>query len=88
MPTAETPKHATLTGRTPATLANEVSDAINKALRAGMEPDAAISVAMQVLIDHACHAYGPSYPAALARVIPAMVERSLLRDQGGSHANR
>lgn len=48
-----------ISGVLPMRLANAVSDAINAALRSGMETDEAVAVATAVLVDYWRDTYGP-----------------------------
>lgn len=50
-------------------LANAMSDAINMALRCGLEPDQCCCVAVQVIADYARGEYGNQYLTRLARVV-------------------
>ncbi len=66
-----------LTGELPARLANEVSDAIHRALQSGMEADEAACVAAAVAADYARRAYGDEYLPALASVVARRAEKPL-----------
>ena len=61
--------HAMMKGALPNNLANEVSDAIYKALKSGMETDEAVCVVIAVAADYARGAYGDGYLPELAKVI-------------------
>lgn len=51
----------TINGEVSATLANAVSDAIHAATEAGMDVDAAATIAASVAVDYAKNAYGVAY---------------------------
>ena len=69
-------RFAVLSGRAPATLGNEISDAIHKALSFGMEPDEAVSVALKVVIDYGEAAYGLERFEALKNLIDEYAKRA------------
>ncbi len=72
-----------VSGRSPAQLANDVSDAIAAALKRGMETDEAVCVAVAVLADYARIEYGNGYLSKLARVVKAQADRPMPRGDGG-----
>ncbi len=59
----------TVTGPFPAELANKLSDAIASAIRCGMDPDVACSIAAAVVGDYARGHYGDQYLVAMARLV-------------------
>lgn len=60
---------ATLSGSSPAMLANDVSDAIHAALTRGMGIDEASSIVAAVVADYARGEYGDAYLDALSQVV-------------------
>ncbi len=68
---------ALATGRLPMILANAISDAMAKAMRTGMEPDEAISVALAVVTDYARGSYGDAYALGLSAVIADRVRQPM-----------
>lgn len=68
---------STITGRLPTSLANDVSDAIAKALRKGMEIDEAACVVLSVACDYARNEYGDEYLESLAKLIAAQAARPI-----------
>ncbi len=74
---------STLTGRLPAILSNEISDAINKALRSGMEADEAVCVVASVAADYARLSYGDDYLCGLATVVTSRAGMPAPQDVSG-----
>lgn len=66
---------ATLTGSSPARLANDVSDAIAAAQTRGMEVDECLCVVATVIADYARIVYGHDYLDRLAAVMAAQKSR-------------
>lgn len=66
---------ATLTGRSPAQLANAVSDAIAAAQTRGMEVDECLCVVATVIADYARIVYGDDYLDRLAGIMAAQKSR-------------
>jgi hypothetical protein len=58
-----------VTGKLPAKLGNEISDAIRRALEAGMQTDEAVCVVVSVAADYARAEYGNGYLRDLAGVV-------------------
>lgn len=73
-----------LSGASPAELANTVSDAINAALRRGMETDEACCVVASIAADYARLEYGDRYLASLAHVVLERAKEPQPMDVGGS----
>ena len=71
------PNFAIGRGRLFAELANAVSDAINAALKLGMEADEAACCVVTVAADYARHAYGDTYLNDLALVVKKRAGRAL-----------
>ena len=69
--------NATLTGKLPAKLANEISDAISRALESGMQTDEAASVVVSVAADYARGEYGDGYLNGLASVVTSRAGRTI-----------
>lgn len=65
-------EYETLSGSAFATLGNEVSDAIHKAMTYGMAADEATSVVVKVALDYGNHAYGTERFAVLKGLIDAI----------------
>lgn len=72
---------AVMTGASPAILGNAVSDAINAAMRRGMQADEAVSVALQVVVDYGRTAYGQQYVRTLSDAVKVMGRRPLPKEQ-------
>lgn len=75
----ESPPVSTISGKLPTALANEISDAINRALRRGMEADEACCIAAAVIADYARDAYGDGYLPNLATIMRLRAGQSLPR---------
>ncbi|PZR85258.1 MAG: hypothetical protein DI537_31110 [Stutzerimonas stutzeri] len=74
-----------MSGASPRDLANQVSDAINAALKRGMETDEACCVAVSVIADYARMEYGDSHLAALAHVVTQRAKEPRPQDIGGRY---
>lgn len=61
-------------------LANEVSDAINRALSAGMGHDECCSVVVRVAADYARGVYGPEFLPGLAQVVMSAAKMKMPAD--------
>lgn len=66
---------SSLTGPLPAALANDVSDAIHRALKMGMAVDEACCVVVAVAADYARDSYGDAYLLGLASVVAGQAGR-------------
>ena len=71
---------AVLTGASPMILANAVSDAINAAMRRGMQPDEAVCTALQVAVDYGRGTYGQQYVQKLSDAVKLMGRRPLPKE--------
>ena len=70
---------ATLKGKLPSALAEDITAAIEKACQQGMRVDEASCVVVAVAADHARRAYGDSYLPNLAKIIEWQAGKPLLR---------
>lgn len=64
-----------LSGQLPTDLANEVSDAIHRALERGMDVDEAVCVVAAVAADYARSEYGDAFLPQLASIVTAQAGR-------------
>ncbi|MBC6444592.1 MAG: hypothetical protein GDA50_04060 [Alphaproteobacteria bacterium GM202ARS2] len=66
---SDMPDYPTISGKLPETLAQEVSDAIARAMQRGMGTDEAVSVVVNVAADYGRHQYGNDILPGLAELI-------------------
>jgi hypothetical protein len=70
---------ATLKGKLPGALADDIAAAIEKACQQGMRVDEASCVVVAVAADHARRAYGDGYLPSLAKIIEMQAGKPLPR---------